>query len=216
MELFIVRHGQCCAQCDPHDANPDSALTALGEAQAGAVGVRLAAAGITHIISSPLVRALATAHIVASVCDVPLDVWIDAREIWQDAYRGARRRELTVRFHTATFPPEVTDDGWEHSGDTDDSLRARCERVAQRLAEQFDATDRVAFVSHGGFSNHLLHVLLHIPAHQRLWFHMENGAISTLHFIPERERQSWPLYPAFAIEIRTLNDTAHLSRSRSV
>lgn len=216
MELFIVRHGQCRAQCDPHDANPDSVLTPLGEAQAYTMGERLAVAGITHIVSSPLVRALATAHIVASACNIPIDVWIDACEIWQDAYRGARRSELMARFPTAILPPDVTDGGWEHSGDSEDSLRARSERVAQRLADQFDATDRVTFITHGGFANHLLHVLLHIPAHQHLWFHMENGAISILHFIPEHERQSWPLYPAFAIEVRVLNDTTHLGRSRSV
>ena len=210
MELFIVRHGQCRAQCDPRDASPDSALTPLGETQARAVGKRLASAGITHIISSPLVRALATASIIGSVCDRPVEVWIDAGEIWQDAYRGAGRNELMARFPTAVFPPDVADEGWEHRGDTEDSLCARLERVAQRFATQFDATDRVAFVTHGGFANHLLRVLLHIPAHQRLWLHMENGAISVLRFISERERQSWPLYPAYAVEVRALNDTAHL------
>lgn len=210
MELFIVRHGQCRAQCDPHDANPDSSLTPLGEAQARAVGERLATAGVTHIVSSPLVRALATASIIGSDCDRPIDIWIDAREIWQDAYRGAGRKELMERFPTTIFPLDVTDDGWEHSGETEDSLCARCERVAQRLVEQFDDADRVAFVTHGGFANHLLHALLHIPDHQRMWFHMENGAISVLRFIPEQERQSWPLYPAYAIEVCALNDTSHL------
>src|SRR5205814_1278917 len=146
------------------DANPDSALTPLGEAQARAVGERLATAGITHIASSPLVRALATASIIGSVCDRPIDIWIDAREIWQDAYQSVGRTTLITEFPTAIFPPDVADERLEHSGDTEDSLRARCERVAQRLVEQFDATDRVAFVTHGGFANHLLHVLLHIPA----------------------------------------------------
>ncbi|MGZ3676422.1 MAG: histidine phosphatase family protein [Ktedonobacterales bacterium] len=188
----------------------DSALTPLGEAQARAVGERLADVDITHIVSSPLARALATACIIGSVCDKPIDIWIDACEIWQDAYRGAARHELMARFPTATLPPDVTDEGWEHSGDTEDSLHARCERVVQRLADQFDDTDRVAFVTHGGFANHLLHSLLHIPAHQRLWFHMENGAISALRFIPEKERQSWPLYPAYAVEVRALNDTSYL------
>lgn len=216
MQLFIVRHGQCRAQCDPHDANPDSALTEVGEVQASAVGERLATAGITHIVSSPLVRALATAHIIGGVCDMPVDVWMEAREIWQDAYQGMGRAALTAQFPNAILPTDVTDDGWKHRGDTDDSLRARCERVAQRFAEQFDGTARVALVTHGGFGSHLLHVLLHIPAHQRLWFHMENGAISTLRFIPELERRSWPLYPAFAIELRSLNDTTHLGCSRSV
>lgn len=215
MELFIVRHGQCRAQCDPRDANPDSALTELGEVQARAVGERLATAGITHIVSSPLVRALATASIIGSVCDKPVDVWIDAREIWQGAYQGIGRAALAVQFPTAMFPPDVADAGWAHRGDTDDSLRDRCKHVAQRVTEQFADTDRVAFVLHGGFANHLLHVLLRIPEHQRLWFQMENGAISALRFIPERERQSWPLYPAFAIELRTLNDTTHLDASRS-
>lgn len=215
MELFIVRHGQCRAQCDPHDANPDSPLTPLGETQACAVGKRLANAGITHIVSSPLVRALATASIIGSICDKPIDVWTEAREIWQDAYQGVGHGNLTARFPTATFPPTMTEEGWSHSGDTEDSLRARCEHVANRLADQFADTDRVVFVTHGGFANLLLHVLLHIPTSQRLWFNMENGAISSLRFIPECERVSWPLYPAFEIEVHALNDTTHLVDSRS-
>src|SRR5437660_1659174 len=132
MELFIVRHGQCRAQCEPHDANPDSVLTPLGATQARAVGERLATAAITHIVSSPLVRAVATATLIGSVCDRPIDIWIDAREIWQDAYQGMGRTAPVAEFPTATVPPDVTDGGLEHSGDTEDSLRTRCKQVAQR------------------------------------------------------------------------------------
>lgn len=215
MELFIVRHGECRAQRDPDDASPDSPLTPLGEIQARSVAERLTRDGITHIVSSPLVRALATASIVGAACRQPIAVWLDACEIWQDAYQGQARDVLSVLCPAAIFPVEMTDAGWSHAGDTEDSLHARCERVAARLVREFAQTDRVAFVSHGGFLNHLLHVLLHIPSDHRLWFHLENASLSVLRFISRQQYRGWPLYPPFTVEVRALNDTTHLVHSRS-
>jgi broad specificity phosphatase PhoE len=61
MLFTIVRHGECLGQTDPQFwNNPDSALSARGIEQAIAVAHQLVTEQVTHLLSSPLLRALAT------------------------------------------------------------------------------------------------------------------------------------------------------------
>ncbi|MEZ4677847.1 MAG: histidine phosphatase family protein [Caldilineaceae bacterium] len=64
MFIFIVRHGECYGNIDAN-LGPDTALTPLGEAQVDRVGERLAELNVTHVVSSPLLRALGTAQRIA-------------------------------------------------------------------------------------------------------------------------------------------------------
>ena len=81
--LVFVRHGET-------DANRngvllgrlDPALNDTGRAQAEAVAKRLADAGATRVVASPLARARETAEIVATQCG--LDVTVDERLIEVD------------------------------------------------------------------------------------------------------------------------------------
>ena len=59
--LILVRHGE---QIDAEHGVIDSPLSARGKLQAEAVGLRLAAAGITHLWHSPLDRAWETAQVI--------------------------------------------------------------------------------------------------------------------------------------------------------
>jgi len=61
MQVLLVRHGES----EPNAATPDWDLSARGEWEAQRVGQRLSGVGVTHVVSSPLLRALATAHIIA-------------------------------------------------------------------------------------------------------------------------------------------------------
>lgn len=196
-------------------------MTALGERQARRAAARLAAAGLTHVLSSPLLRALATAGAIAQAAgDLPIDVWTDLREGYGDMpgvavplHRGPARSELHRRFPRALLPPEITEDGWMHGGDNAyPAFFARCATVAQRLQAEFAADDRVVVVGHGGCLNYVLHALLGIPAEAPVWAQLDQGAITTLRLVPEWERrQDWPLYPAVRMELLSLNDRSHLS-----
>ena len=208
MHLLLVRYGQS----EPSTMTPDWGLSAQGEREARRIGGLLAGVGIAHILSSPLLRALATAQIIAEEIDHrPVEVWLDLREGFDHDYQGSSRADLVSRFPRATFPADMPDAGWTYAGDTPELFFARCARMLDMLRTRFRADEHVAVVTHGGFANYLLHAILHIPPRAPVWFEMANGAMTTVRFVPEQERRAWPLYPAIEAEILTMNDIAHLS-----
>jgi broad specificity phosphatase PhoE len=210
MHLFIIRHGECLGQCDPaYYADPDSPLSSRGEAQARAVADQLRSEQTTHIISSPLLRSLATAHIIADILDnTSVDVWFDLREAWDDPYRSVRRAELQQRFPQAVLPASILEAGWEHPGDKSYvSFLARATSVLQEIKTRFTHQDRVVIVTHGGFANALLHTILQIAPTTPQWFELDNGSLSHIRLIPEpeKERPDWPLYPPVQAEVLCIN-----------
>jgi len=209
MHIILVRHGDAARDA----ATPDWNLSRRGVQQARLTGGRLVGAGLTHIVSSPLLRALATAHIIAETIDQQtVDVWPDLREGFDDAYRGASRGAIKARFPRALLPSNMPDDGWMYEGDTSTPFVARCRRVLGELTARFAADDRVLVVTHGGFTNHLLYALLHMPPWAPIWFEVAHCSLTTVRLVPEHERRRWPLYPPFEVEILGMNDVAHLSR----
>lgn len=212
MDIFIIRHGECYGQIDPACTSPDSELTAKGEEQARQTANRLIDEGITHIVSSPLVRALATASCLATALACgPVEVWLDLREGWSGPlHQGFGRQVLQKRFPNALLPHEITNEGWQHGNDTYEGMFTRSHRVVQRLQSAFAPTARVALVTHGGIGNYLLHVLLQIAPTTPQWFEMVNCAISHVQMIPVSEQTNWPLYPPAHTHVRSVNDTAHL------
>ncbi len=214
VDLFLVRHGDALGVDGAGNATPDGALSLLGERQARLVGARLAGAGVTRILSSPLVRALATASHIAEACrHRSVEVWPELREGYSETHHGYGRADLAARFPLSVLPAGVAGDGWDHGGDTPVSLTGRAARIATLLAARCAPDDRAIVVSHGGIVNYLLHVLLGVPSSAPVWFEMDNGAITALRLVPEPERRDWPLYPPVAVELLTLNDVAHLAEA---
>ena len=72
-------------------------------------------------------------------------------------------------------------------------------------------TDRAVVVTHGGFANYLLHEILGTARTPPHWFEIANCAITSIRFVPEEQRENWPLYPAAEAEILGVNDVSHLS-----
>jgi broad specificity phosphatase PhoE len=216
MHLLIIRHGECLGQCDPSYYNdPDSPLSPRGQQQARQVAERLREEHVTHMLSSPLVRSLETASIIAETIAIErIDVWPELREGWSARHRGLGRAEIQRRFPHAVLPRGITDDGWDHGGDSDyATFFTRAERVLHEIKQQFSPDDRVAIIAHGGFANYLLHVILHIAPTTPQWFELANCSISAIRLVPEpeKERPNWPLYPPVQAEVLRINDVAHLS-----
>jgi len=164
-------------------------------------------------VSSPLLRALATAHIIAERIDHrPIEVWPDLREGADDDYRGCSRAELRSRFPRVAVHADMPDEGWAYPGDTRERFAARSQRMLDLLTTRFGVDDRVVVVTHGGFANHLLRAIARIPPDAPVWFEMANGALTTVRFVPAHERAEWPLYPASEADILGMNDVAHLSQ----
>jgi probable phosphoglycerate mutase len=198
MYLFVVRHGECLGQADPsYYTDPDSPLSLRGERQAAQVAQHLRTERVTHILSSPLVRSLATASIIAETIEIDaIDVWTELREGWHGPHRGVGRAELQRRFPRAMLPLCVMDDGWDHGGDTSyEAFFARARHVLNGIKQRFGPADRVLIVTHGGFANYLLHALLQIMPTTPQWFELANGSLSCIRLVPEpkTERPSWPL-----------------------
>jgi broad specificity phosphatase PhoE len=210
MHLFIIRHGECLGQCEPaYYADPDSPLSSRGEAQVQWVAQQLRAERISRILSSPLLRSLATAHIIAdALASCPVNVWLDMREAWRMPYQGVGRSLLLQRFPRANLPSSMTDAGWEHPGDASyEHLFARAKDVLYQIRTSFVPTDRVALVTLGGFANALLHVILQIAPTTPQWFELANGSIGHVRLVPEleKERPNWPLYPPVQVEVLYIN-----------
>lgn len=205
MHLWIMRHGHCGKN------SPDSDLTPKGEQQAYQTAQRLAGVGITSILSSPLVRALGTANIIAEQLAMPVEVWPDLREGFSWVHHAYSREELLQRFPRTLLPADFAVNGWEYGNDTYESVFLRCQQVLHQLKERFGADEQVAVVTHGGFINYLLHCILQIHSTAPHWFEMDYCAISRVHFVPEQKQESWPLYPAVDVQILCVNDCSHLS-----
>jgi probable phosphoglycerate mutase len=210
VHLIIVRHGQSTGNITNDDV-PDGPLTPLGEQQARETAVRLANSGITHVLSSPLLRALATASAIAAACGVPrVEVWPELQEHRHSLHRGFGRTELLRNFPSAVFPDSFEAEGWDHGGETYESALERGTSAIKALRGRYGKSDRVVVVSHGGFANYLLRGLLHIPPSRHVWFIMNNCGMSRVRFIPDDQEPEDPYFPAEA-EVICVNDVSHLS-----
>lgn len=208
MELILVRHGECGT------SSIDDILTPTGEWQALQVGKRLADLHIAAFLSSPLLRALGTASIVAQqLGNCPFEVWTELREGLDAVYHGYGRQELLQRFPLAILPTDIKHDGWYHRGETQETMFERCQHILDRLHARFEPNDIIVIIAHGGILNYFLHVILNISPQTPVWFEMAYGAISQVRFVPKEQRHAYPpLYPEMTVEIHSINDIMHLRR----
>jgi broad specificity phosphatase PhoE len=194
MQLIIVRHGQSTGNITTDDV-PDGELTPLGRQQAQETAARLVPDRITHVLSSPLVRALATGTTIADATG------IGQVEVWP---------ELQEHRPNAVFPESVEAEGWDHGGETYESALERgCGAIAA-LRARYSPRDIVVVATHGAFASYLLRALLHIPPQLSIWFRMNNCGISRVEFANPSGHDSQWRYDAEA-EIVCVNDVAHLS-----
>jgi 2,3-bisphosphoglycerate-dependent phosphoglycerate mutase len=219
MQLYFIRHAQSAnnklydetGAWDGRDSDPE--LTELGQRQAQYLAEHLACTngeshprdfinrrgfGLTHLYTSLMVRAIATASCIAAALNLPLAAWEDLHEgggifvIDSDTGEhigqpGKTRSELAARFPQLILAQAVGDDGWwnrPHEPAVQQAYRAK--RFVRELFERHGAAaDRVAVVSHGGFYNSVLAELLDIQADSGFWFSINNTGITRFNFETE-------------------------------
>jgi 2,3-bisphosphoglycerate-dependent phosphoglycerate mutase len=155
----------------------------------------LAGFGITHLYCSLMLRAIQTGTIVANIINLPLRAWIDIHEeggIYLDdevtgefkPLPGFTRTYLQQHYPNLILPENLTDEGWwNRPFETEADRLERAERVYKELLDVHGGTDdHVAIVSHGGFYNLLMHVILNRTLDRNSWFVMNNAAISRVDF----------------------------------
>ena len=97
--LYVVRHGATSATAEDRFSGSSGAeLSEQGRWQAERLGERLLRESITAVYSSPLSRALDTARIVASHCQLEVDQRDGLREIGHGHWEGRRREDVEQEF----------------------------------------------------------------------------------------------------------------------
>lgn len=158
MKLVLVRHGRP----DESDAlRPhDPPLTDLGHQQAVAVAGRLARRGITHIVSSPLLRARETAQPLADRLGLPIQI-IDG---WAEADRNTQRYRSTetLRALGATEWTRFLEDPVTYLGGNAEHFRGEV-LSALALTMALPSAGAVAVFTHGLPINLVLSQALGLP-----------------------------------------------------
>ncbi len=194
--------------------NEDPGLTEVGRRQAEFLAQFLsqpasassdlqnvAGFGITHLYTSLMVRAVATGTIIANALDLPLVAWEDLHE-WGGIYLkdeqtdertglpGRNRAYFEQHFPDLALPDSLGEEGWWNRPFEEPELRLpRAKRALHDLLDRHGHTDdRVAVVSHGGFYNYLLAVILNLPEREDHWFALNNAGLSRIDFDEEEIR----------------------------
>jgi len=202
MDLLLVRHAEPVriGAGERGDGPADPELTSVGRAQAERLAAWLAAEPVTHIVSSPLARAVETAAPLAAVHGLDVER-LDAVVEW-DA-------------HADTYIPveelrETKDDRWQAmiEGRWEDYGGEDPERFAARVLRAIDALidahpgEHVVLVCHGGVINVYLAALLGLGRH--LWFDPAYTSLSRVRAARDGPRS-----------LVSLNETGHLLGVRS-
>ncbi len=140
--LFLIRHGETEGNASRIVQRPDSPLSARGVAQAERLARRLAAERIAHIVSSDLVRAIATAEHVqrATGARLTLDPLLEERNFGD--VRGTPYAELGIDLFAPEFAPP--------NGESWPVFHARVDRAWARVQQWLADTDGdLAVVTHG-------------------------------------------------------------------
>ncbi len=207
MRLYIIRHAQSTnnALSDPSQRVCDPALTELGLLQAELLAEHLAMGRepraleqesggyrFTRLFTSPMRRSIQTARPIGRALGLRPEVWLDIHEhggIFLDhgpgrglvGYPGMCREEMLAECAELVLTDRVTSRGWWTAGYEElDRCRARAESVAQVLHQWPNSDEHLAMVTHGGFADILLTILLGPSAGQAMRYHLHNTSVSRL------------------------------------
>ena len=182
--LTLLRHGESAGNADNvYQGKLDYPLTDNGRLQARLLGERWQAEGrsFTGIITSPLLRALETAEIIAQ--HVPAKIELDSNWMERDfgKFSGLTAAQANERYprpaYLGLYQP-IAD-----TGETQWELFLRAGRAIHDLLSCPPGSYLV--VAHGGVLNMAMHAILGISPMANFegpYFHFRNTAFTTLSF----------------------------------
>jgi 2,3-bisphosphoglycerate-dependent phosphoglycerate mutase len=151
-------------------------------------------AGISRLYCSAMLRALQTAQLVGAALGLQPHVWVDIHEeggMWLDhgelegicGYPGMTRAEIAEQFPECILPEEIAEEGWwRHGREEWRAFLERAGRVATALRQHATSDERIAIVTHGGFSAYLLRALVNAPMDANVFFHHDNTGVTRVRF----------------------------------
>jgi 2,3-bisphosphoglycerate-dependent phosphoglycerate mutase len=186
----------------------DPELTSKGHAQARCVaeflrdelGTRLPLTGLYNDAAHPkllytslMTRAVQTGHIIARALNVPLVALSDAFETGglydkveetgeRQGVPGPNRAHFELHYPGIALPEDLGEEGWyNRAAEPKEERYERARRVWNELLNRHGTTDDViGLVTHGDFYNHLLTSILQAPEKNKIWFTLNNCAISRI------------------------------------
>lgn len=161
MRIHFTRHGQSEANVARVVSNRGLVhpLTRAGRSDARRLAASLAGAGIERVYTSPLLRAIETAVVVAHALDVPLEVVDGLREVDLGGLEGRTGEDTWAawRAHLATWIEPGADPTHPPGGESFDAVRSRFEAVLASLeARHRPANAAVVCVAHGALYRAML------------------------------------------------------------
>jgi len=201
MRILLARHGETPWNAEGrYQGQIDIPLSPIGEAQAQALGARLASVDITRAVASPLSRAQRTAQLAlgAARADMLLTE-PELQEIAHGEWEGLLASEINEK-----DPSRLQ--AWRNEPDTvlmpgGESLRLVLERSWRGLAratEGLGEHDTLLVVAHDAVNRVILCKVLGLPL-SRLWTFRQ--APTTLNLLEGDDLDS--------LEVVRLNDCAH-------
>lgn len=165
MLRIITRHGQIAPEADfvgnhlyPAGEDP---MSDLGREQAALLGKRLKEQGFKgKILSSPYMRTLETADIIAGITGLTVIPFAPIREIFKTEqqikdYKGLTLDEMRKKYKN--IDPEITLDypWWTPDIENEDEVLERINKGIA-LAESLYGDEEILFVGHGASTNALI------------------------------------------------------------
>lgn len=196
MLLYCVRHGESTFNVEGRlQGQSDTRLSPLGQKHAAAIAATLSKLPIDAVYSSPLSRALETAHPLADALGLPIERDDRLKEIHIGVFQGTLAAELGDRFPQEAARWRSQDPDYRIPGG--ESRRDLMQRAAAAFQQIHAAGHRQAVVvAHGGVLAAALKALLAVPA-ERNPFMLYNGSISMIEWGGQ-------------VKLVTLNQTDHL------
>ncbi len=152
--------------------------------------------GFTHIYTSLMVRAVKTAYPIAQATGLPVVGWeiiheeggiFTGDETTEEkiGQPGMPRSYFENHFPGLILPEWLGEEGWYRAQQYEphENRLSRAQFFLDELKQRHGGSqDRVAVVSHGGFFNLFMAVLLGLNTRNGYWFLMNNTAISRFDF----------------------------------
>ena len=202
MLIYMARHGQTVWNVEGRwQGSNDIELDETGILQAEKLTEKLQKYKIEAVYSSPLVRASATAMCYAEKQGLSVNFHDDLKEICLGEWEGLTFLEISKK-----YPKEFTE--WDQNADADvgmgvESNQSVQERAYTALLEICETEKRnLLILTHGGWINRLLCLLLKIPIEHRMGLRIENTGLSILECVFTEDE------PVF--KVITVNDYSHL------
>jgi 2,3-bisphosphoglycerate-dependent phosphoglycerate mutase len=155
---------------------------------------------ITHLYCSLMERAIQTGSAIAEATELPLVAWEEIHETGgiflknpetgqREGQPGKNRAFFEAHYPYLILPDDLNVEGWwNRPFEEKPQIMLRAQGFIQELLERHgDSEDRVAIVTHGGFSQAIITQLLelHYPLHETemarpVWFRFNNGSITRI------------------------------------